>query len=209
MTGQILIYKHATTLFYLEYVFQEISLTDLQKQPTRGVSRKRCSENMQQIYRKAPMPKCDFNKIALRHGCFPVSLLHIFRTPFPKNISGRLLLDLSKNQKQQNQSDVFLNFSCDFFNSFMRRAVIIQKPVQSKSMDWFLYDNSLRHERVSMRQPIYNDADFLLFAIFFGARHVDERTKLCRIVFSTNFKIIFTQKTRKSERKACFFLEVI
>ena len=48
------------------------------------------------------MPKCDFNKllcnfieIALQHGCFPVNLLHIFRTPFSKNTSGRLLLLLS------------------------------------------------------------------------------------------------------------------
>ena len=35
-----------------------------QKQPSRGVPWKRCSENMQQIYRKTPMPKCDFNKVA-------------------------------------------------------------------------------------------------------------------------------------------------
>ena len=35
-----------------------------QKQPSRGVLRKRCSENMQQIYRRIPMPKCDFNKFA-------------------------------------------------------------------------------------------------------------------------------------------------
>ena len=50
---------------------------------------KRFSENMQQIYRRTPIPKCDFNKvallcnfieIALRHGCSPVNLLHIFRT---------------------------------------------------------------------------------------------------------------------------------
>ena len=34
----------------------------VQKQPFRGVLRKRCSENMQQIYRRTPMPKCDFNK---------------------------------------------------------------------------------------------------------------------------------------------------
>ena len=47
------------------------------------------------------MPKCDFNKvaskfieIALRHGFSPVNLLHIFRTPFPKNASGRLYLEL-------------------------------------------------------------------------------------------------------------------
>ena len=30
-------------------------------------------------------------KITLRHGRSPVNLLHIFRTPFPKNKSGGLL----------------------------------------------------------------------------------------------------------------------
>ena len=66
-------------------------------------------ENMQQFYRRTPMPKCDFNKVAmkcdfnkvafsnfietaLRHGCYPVNLLHIFRTPFPENTSVWLLL---------------------------------------------------------------------------------------------------------------------
>ena len=42
----------------------------LQKQPPRGVLNKRCSDNMQQNYRRATMPKCDFNKVA--------NLLHIF-----------------------------------------------------------------------------------------------------------------------------------
>ena len=37
------------------------------------------------------MPKCDF-KIAFRHGCSSVNLLHSLRTPFPNNITGRLLL---------------------------------------------------------------------------------------------------------------------
>ena len=51
---------------------------------------------------KTPLPKYDFNKVAcnfieitLRHGCSPVNLLHIFRTPFPENISGGLLLAIS------------------------------------------------------------------------------------------------------------------
>ena len=35
-----------------------------QKQSSGGVLRKRCSENMQQIYRKTSMSKCDFNKVA-------------------------------------------------------------------------------------------------------------------------------------------------
>ena len=42
------------------------------------------------------MLKCDFNKVAkqliieitLRHGCSPVTLLHIFVTPFSKNNYG-------------------------------------------------------------------------------------------------------------------------
>ena len=38
----------------------------IQKQPPRGVPRKRCSENMQRIYRRTLMPKCDFNKVALQ-----------------------------------------------------------------------------------------------------------------------------------------------
>ena len=42
------------------------------------------------------MPKCDllcsFIEIALRHGCSPVNLLHIFKTLFYKNTSGGLLL---------------------------------------------------------------------------------------------------------------------
>ena len=38
----------------------------MQKQPPRDVLRKRCSENMQQIYRRTPMQKCDFNKEALQ-----------------------------------------------------------------------------------------------------------------------------------------------
>ena len=35
---------------------------------------------------------CNFIEIRLRHRCSPVNLLHIFRAPFLKNISGRLLL---------------------------------------------------------------------------------------------------------------------
>ena len=54
-----------------------------QKQPPRGVPWKRCSENML---------LCNFIEITLRHGCSPISLLHIFRTPFLKNTSGWLFL---------------------------------------------------------------------------------------------------------------------
>ena len=42
---------------------------EIQKQPSRGVLWKKCSENMQEIYRKTPMPKCDFNKVAMKLCC--------------------------------------------------------------------------------------------------------------------------------------------
>ena len=56
-----------------------------QKQPSRGVLRKRYSENMQQIYWRTPMLKCDFNKIVRQlhwYECSPENLLPIFRTFF-------------------------------------------------------------------------------------------------------------------------------
>ena len=44
------------------------------------------------------MPKsdfiCNFIEITLQHGCSPVNLLHIFRTPFSKNDPGWLLPEL-------------------------------------------------------------------------------------------------------------------
>ena len=41
------------------------------------------------------MPKCE---ITLRHGCYPVNLLHIFGTLCPNNTSAGLLLTIITNQ---------------------------------------------------------------------------------------------------------------
>ena len=38
---------------------------------------------------------CNLLEIVLRHGCSPVNLLHIFKLPFLKNTSGRLLLKIT------------------------------------------------------------------------------------------------------------------
>ena len=77
--------------------------TIFRTRPTEVFLKKSCPKNMQQIYRRTPLPKCDFNKVALQlycnfieiallHGYSPVNLLHIFRTTFLKDTSGRLLL---------------------------------------------------------------------------------------------------------------------
>ena len=74
-----------------------------QKQPPRGVPRKRSTENMQKIYRRTTMLKFDYKNAAKQlywnrtsAWLSPVNLLHIFRTPFPENTSERLLLKLLK-----------------------------------------------------------------------------------------------------------------
>ena len=57
-----------------------------QKQPSRGVHMKSCSENIQPICRRTPMPKCNFNKVScnfveitFQHGCSLVNRLYILR----------------------------------------------------------------------------------------------------------------------------------
>ena len=81
-------------------ISKKARLSETQEQSPIGVPMKRCSENMQQIYRRTPMKRCDFNRaanfieITLLHVCSPVNLLHIFRTVFTKNTSGRMLLEV-------------------------------------------------------------------------------------------------------------------
>ena len=73
-----------------------LELTQHTEAAAQRCSKERCSKNLQQIYRRTPMPKCNFNKIALLcklNFGMAVNLLHIFGTPFPKNTSERLLLN--------------------------------------------------------------------------------------------------------------------
>ena len=52
-----------------------------QKQPSGGVLKIRCFENIQLICRRTPMPKCDFSKVA-RHGCSSVNSTWVFPCKF-------------------------------------------------------------------------------------------------------------------------------
>ena len=59
---------------------------------------------------------CNFIEITLRHECSPLNLLHIFRTPFPRNTSGRLLLDVQGNNEKIDQPTCLFFFVCFFFH---------------------------------------------------------------------------------------------
>ena len=70
-------------------ILLRIHICKTQKQPFRRVLSKRCSENVQQIYRRT---HSSFATLLKLHFGIGVNLLHIFRTPFPNNTSGGLLL---------------------------------------------------------------------------------------------------------------------
>ena len=53
---------------------------------------------------------CIFIEIKLRDVCSPVNLLHIFRTPFLKNTSGRLLLSEAVRYSHNVCSEKFYKF---------------------------------------------------------------------------------------------------
>ena len=68
----------------------------------KGISIICCKFTREHPCRSAILIKLQSNfiEIALRHGCSPVNLLHIFRALFLKNTSGRLLLNLNDGRRR-------------------------------------------------------------------------------------------------------------
>ena len=104
---------------------QEIAELVNQKHSSRGVLEKRCSENMQQIYRRTPMPKSDFNNVAKQ-----LHWNHIFSTLFfPEHLrraaseclkdldGGHILIIIySRNQNSPGTTSFHFNFLKKMFN---------------------------------------------------------------------------------------------
>ena len=83
---------------------------------------------------KTPMPKCDFNKVAL-HGYSPVNLLHIFRTAFLRSTSGGLLLDVGLDPRSGQGfqfHSLFVDFSFALFSGYFAKAIQIFKGQPTK-----------------------------------------------------------------------------
>ena len=72
-----------------------------------------------------------FTEITLRHWCFPVNLLHIFRIPFYKNTSEGLLLNRSYTEaylehNQTSKMEIFSKIINGFrMNSCVTGAVLM------------------------------------------------------------------------------------
>ena len=164
---------------YMEVAFSHRSFN--QKQLSRVVLRKKCSENMHQFAGEQACRsvisikfQSNFIEIALRHGCSPVNLLHIFRTTFLNNTSGRLLLKC-----------VFRSSVVEFNNTETCKPVIL-KWFQSKVQPYL----GLRHE-----SNIWNfDLREYTFVSIFCKRG---KNLSCygKILYCTLFSIEFTSLT--------------
>ena len=101
------------------------------------------------------LPKCDFNsnftEITLWYWYSPINLLDIFRTPFPKNTSGRLLqtnetLATNKIHTSSRISVAAINdwFSCESETCCCEFWYILPQPALTCSRStltsfWFIY----------------------------------------------------------------------
>ena len=74
------IHQHGYLQDFRRPLAKQRMTTSSQKQPSRGVLKKSCSKNIQQIYRRTPMPKCDFNKVG-KQLCWIFSEHLFLRTP--------------------------------------------------------------------------------------------------------------------------------
>ena len=76
-------------------------------------------------------------KLALRHGCSPVNLLHIFRAPFPKNISEWLLLK-RRSQRWKWEAKIALHQNNKNLN---KRTEILNKCRYCNKQGYISYDS--------------------------------------------------------------------
>ena len=97
---------------YPQVEFREAEGFNMQKLPSRGVLQKKCSENMQQIYRRTPMPKCSFNTAAVQlfwnhtsGWVFSCKFTAYFRTPLTRKTSERLLLNTPQVKDSEKEKD--------------------------------------------------------------------------------------------------------
>ena len=127
--GKIMVWKISALKFYNFYFFasrkiQWIVWVGFYFQSSNLVFSEAALQRYSQekVFRKyAAKFHCNFIEITFRHGCFPVNLLHIFRTLFPKNTSRRLLLYfirmaivlvIEHNISQKQQSSDCITLDC-------------------------------------------------------------------------------------------------
>ena len=96
----VYLYLHMLTLYNIYHMIYNIAnINTFQKESSIGILIKKCSENMEQIYRRTRCRSVisikllyNFIEIPLRHGSSQVDFLHVVKTPSYKSIYRGLLL---------------------------------------------------------------------------------------------------------------------
>ena len=119
-----------------------------QKQPSRGVLRKRCSENMQQIYRGTSMPNVfllakQFYWNHTSTWVFSCKFPAYFQNTFTKTTSGRLLLYSHWLNTINLLIHIILQLNLEISSFFLLVTQLfkqrISKLVLFLSMSWFIF----------------------------------------------------------------------
>ena len=131
---------------------------------------------MQQTFRRTPMQKCDF---ALRHGCSPVNLLYIFRTPFPRNTSRWLLLQFSARSLI-----MLLQTTVQFF-SLLQCLVFICGYMKER---FILFIILLSHFYIRYYERSYQ------FIKRQSCNHIETSQLICSAILASN-ELMFSQVT--------------
>ena len=195
---------HRKSLTHREQEFESALSLSLgwRKQSSRGVLKKRCSENVQQIYRRTPMPKCDFNKVPKQFywnhtsvWVFSCKFAAYFRTPFHKNNSGWLLLGFVESSctvvitttPRHQRTPVYMlqgySFYCYFSQAWFLFYFIISLFYLNLVLFW---QNIHVRNIVAMQQfyfirlPKHSKAYFLGLSTLFCYSHV-KRTELSNL----------------------------
>ena len=124
---------------------------------------------------------CSFIKITLRHECSLVNLLHIFRTPFHKNNSERLLLLVSRGITfrlfacwftEKNINTIGILFKIDKYIHFDSRWKwlssfnFLENNFQKICENWHFCDPHIASYVVTLNKKFKNHLHFFFFLIF-------------------------------------------
>ena len=106
------------------------------------------------------MLKCDFNK--LWHGCSPVNLMHICRTPFLKNIFEWLLLIISYTLSRS--GTLLSNSSLRWFLMLMR---VLLEGVEVYDIIFRTYNllDFITYKKISVNFLFFKNCKILVFKI--------------------------------------------